>query len=89
MNDILALSIFLIAGCIVGSFVKKLKLPALVGYIIVGIVLGPPLTNIINETIVQDLDFIGVIALGFIAFIIGSRIDIKAIKKRKRGKDLD
>ncbi|MBT3394053.1 MAG: cation:proton antiporter [Waddliaceae bacterium] len=83
MNDILALGLFFLLGYTSSRIMTFLKLPAIIGYIIVGLVLGPSVTNIVNAKIIEDLDFIGYTALGFIAFIIGGRIKISALRKLK------
>lgn len=83
----LALSIF--AGLMMSRVVKPLGLPAVTGYLLAGIVLGPyclgslGVTGLFESmeslsgmaTIVQD------VALGFIAFAIGSEFKLSALKK--------
>jgi len=83
MNNILALSLLLLSGYISGRAMEFIKLPALTGYILVGFLLGPSVSNVIGISTIEGFDFIGLIALGLIAFIIGSKIEIKALKELK------
>lgn len=83
----LALALF--AGLFMSRVVKPLGLPAVTGYLLAGIVLGPyclgslGVTGLFESmeslssmaTIVQD------VALGFIAFAIGSEFKLSALKK--------
>lgn len=88
---ILKLSIVLIVGFIGSLLAKKLKLPSVSGYLVLGLLLGPSLGLIFNgfEGIItleenQMLSFIGEIALGFIALSIGSEFTLKTIRKMGR-----
>lgn len=83
MNDILALSLLILLGYISGRVMEFIKLPALTGYILVGFLLGPSISNVIGISTIEKFDFIGLIALGLIAFIIGSKIEIRALKELK------
>ena len=84
---ILKLSIVLAVGFIGSLIAKKLKLPNVSGYLVLGLFLGPSLGLIFKgfEGIItleenQMLSFISEIALGFIALSIGSEFSIRAVK---------
>ncbi|QSX06192.1 cation:proton antiporter [Sedimentibacter sp. zth1] len=81
MNTILALGIISITSIIVAKLINKLKLPAVTGYLLAGLLIGPYVLNIISETNVKDLSFISDFALGLIAFHVGKGFQIKQIKK--------
>ena len=72
MNLVLAIGIMIIAGFFAGRLAHKLKFPMISGYIVVGILLSPSVLNIISRTSIKDLDIITSIALGIIAYSIGS-----------------
>lgn len=60
------LAIIFIVASITGMIVSKLKQPAIVAYILTGVFLGPHVFGLISdETLVQQLSEIGVIALLF------------------------
>ncbi len=83
----LALALFM--GLFLSRIVKPLKLPAVTGYLIAGVLIGPyclgklGITGIFSNehlmmgtsAIVQD------VALGFIAFAIGTEFKLSALKK--------
>lgn len=83
LNDVLTLSLFVILGHISGRLLERIRLPALIGYILVGFLMGPAIFGFVDRAVIDELDFVGVIALGVIAFVIGGRIEIAEIKKLK------
>ncbi|HHT39388.1 MAG TPA: cation:proton antiporter [Acholeplasmataceae bacterium] len=88
MELLLKVSIVLIVGFIGGKLARRLKLPDVSGYLVLGIILGPSLgfifkdfSGVITNTDQEKLKFIGEIALAFIAFSIGSEFNFKVMKK--------
>lgn len=81
-NEILFdVALLLMAGILCGRLVKKFKLPNVTGYLIAGLLLGPSVFNIISADMVENMNIISDIALGFIAFSIGSEFNLKYFKK--------
>lgn len=85
---IFKISLVLVIGFIGSLIARKLKLPNVSGFLVLGLFLGPSLGLIFNgfEGIItikdnESLKFIGEIALAFIAFSIGSEFALKSIKK--------
>ena len=75
----LAVALFL---CLLsGKVVKQFKLPNVTGYLIIGLLAGPSVVGIINRGMVNNFAIISKIALGFIAFSIGTEFEFKYIKK--------
>ena len=77
------LSLFIIfGGGILGGFVfEKIKLPKLVWYIILGILIGPSLLNIVDETLLSISAYLRQIALIIILTRSGLSLDINNLKK--------
>jgi len=75
----LALSLFL--ALIAGKIVKQVKLPNVTGYLIMGLIAGPYCLKLIPAEIISKLSIIPEIALGFIAFSIGSEFKLSYLKK--------
>ena len=71
METLLSIAIALCAGLLVSRFVKPLKLPAVTGYLIAGILIGPYCLNLVPQRIIDGTDFLSDIALAFIAFSTG------------------
>jgi Kef-type K+ transport system membrane component KefB len=74
-------ALLLMAGILFGRLVKKFKLPNVTGYLIAGLLFGPSVLNVISADMVDNLNIISDIALGFIAFSIGSEFNLKYFKK--------
>ncbi len=77
------LSLFIIFGCgILGGYLfEKIKLPKLVWYIILGILIGPSVFNIIDDTLLSISSHLRQIALVIILTRSGLSLDIKSLKK--------
>ncbi len=66
----------LFAGFILKFYVSdRYKIPAVTIYILMGVVLGISFLKIFNAEALEHLDFISKLALGIIAFIIGSELN--------------
>lgn len=76
------LSVILLATLIGGQFSARLKLPAVVGELLAGIIVGPAVLNLVQPTeIIKVLSDIGVI---FLMFLAGLDSDLKTLKKLLR-----
>ncbi len=88
MQQLLSISIALAAGLFMSRIVKPLKLPAVTGYLVAGILIGPyclGLTGIeglgfTSVSSVSELSILNDIALGFIAFAIGDEFRLDQLK---------
>ena len=81
MDEIaLALGIIVLAGLLSGRLVQKFKIPMVIGFLIIGVVMGPSVLNIITIEMTEGLELIKVFALGVIAYTIGSELNFKKIK---------
>jgi len=74
----------IIAGYFGGRLTRLIKFPMITGYIIVGILLSPSVSNIFSSTTVDDLNMFTSVALGIIAYAIGGRLHLKTIHKMER-----
>ena len=73
------LGLILLSTKLLGLLTKRFKLPQVVGALLAGIVLGPAVFNILNETeFIQQMAELGVIILMFCA---GLETDAKELKK--------
>ncbi len=78
---IIEVAIILFAGILFGRLAKFVKLPNVTGYLIAGLLLGPSFFNLIPNSMVNGFSVISNIALGFIAFSIGSEFNLKYFRK--------
>ena len=80
METLLSLSIALFVGLMMTRVLKTLKLPSVTAYLIAGVVVGPYCLGALNipgigfnsHENVAEFGLISEVALGFIAFAIGS-----------------
>jgi Kef-type K+ transport system membrane component KefB len=72
-----------------GKLIKKTSLPSLIGYMLVGALFGPSFKHfgmeVFTESIQNSLSFITQVALGFVAFSIGSELSMKSLKRLGNG----
>ncbi|WP_164730846.1 cation:proton antiporter [Anoxybacter fermentans] len=80
-NLVLALGILLLAGLAGGIFISRFKLPAVTGYILAGLAVGPAILKLISWEMVEYLKPVNSIALGIIALVIGGELEIKTLRK--------
>ena len=76
-----SIAIILLCGLMVGWMFNKIKLPSLLGMIIVGIILGPHGLNIIDDSILMISGDLRQIALVIILTRAGLSLDISDLKK--------
>lgn len=81
MNTILAVGITLIIGLIGANLAHRLKLPSVVGWIIIGVILGPSVLHLYTGKTLSDLGFISDITLALIGFIVGSQITFGTLRR--------
>lgn len=75
----------MIVGFYMGRVAQRISLPSVVGYMIFGVILGPSILNLIDEPMIEDLSFLTEIALGFVAFTIGSELSLSSLKRLGSG----
>lgn len=85
MNTLALIGLTVVAAYYMGHLAKKIKLPSLIGYMILGVILGRSGLNYFNIELVEELGFINEIALGFVAFSIGIELSISSLKKQGTG----
>ncbi len=82
---LLLVGVIIIISFYAGRSMKFLKLPSIIGYMAVGVMLGPSLFNLLNDVRQEELSFITEIALGFVALSIGIELDLSALRKLGTG----
>ena len=89
MNILLSVSVALLAGLLMTRAFKPFKLPAVTAYLIAGVLIGPYCIGALHieglgfSTMdeVSVLSLVSQVALGFIAFSIGSEFRLSDLKK--------
>lgn len=78
---VLSLGVLLVAGLFGGILINRFKLPAVTGYILAGLIVGPIVFNFVSVDIVEQLQPLNSITLGVIALVIGGELEIKTLRK--------
>jgi Kef-type K+ transport system membrane component KefB/predicted transcriptional regulator len=81
LNALFLLGLALSLGTIGGRVFQKLKIPQVVGYIVIGILLGGSGLNIVDTALIESLMPFNYFALGLIAFVIGGELKKEVFKK--------
>jgi Kef-type K+ transport system membrane component KefB/CBS domain-containing protein len=81
INMLFLLGLALFGGTIGGRVFQKIKIPQVVGYIIIGIIIGQTGFNIVDHKIIQILQPFNYFALGLIGFMIGGELKKKIFVK--------
>ncbi len=76
---IMGLAIFL--GTIGARLFQKLRIPQVVGYIVIGLIIGEPCLKIITSEVVGRMETFNMFALGIIGFMIGGELKLDIFRK--------
>jgi len=79
----------IIAGFLGGVVMRKLRFPRVTGYIVVGVLLSPSVLgslglDFLSKATVDSLDIITNVALGIVAYAIGSTLRLESLRKLGR-----
>ncbi|MCO4763442.1 MAG: cation:proton antiporter, partial [Myxococcales bacterium] len=76
-----AIGFVVLAAFTIAEVGGSLGLPAVTGYIVAGVLLGPYAGNILSEAVVTDMGMFNTLALGLIATTAGLELDARQIQK--------
>ena len=79
-NAIVNLGVIILAGLFMGRLFESFRIPAITGYLVAGLFLGP-ITGFISLEDVSQLAVLSDVALGFIAFQVGNELWFGKLKK--------
>ena len=81
-NPLLLFGLLLFAGFAGGELVRRLfKVPSILGYVLVGLLLGKGGLDVLNGHLVKDAWIFVDVALGLILFELGRRLDLTWLKR--------
>lgn len=84
LNVLLLIGFSLIGGTLGGRLFQKLKIPQVVGYITIGIVIGVSGLKILDVATVKAFEPFNYFALGMIGFMIGGELKLDVLAKYGR-----
>lgn len=80
-NVLLFLGLAVIVAFYIGKLAGMLRLPTIIGYLLVGMVLGPSVLHLISADGLETISFIIDIGLGLVAFSIGMELDFTSLRR--------
>lgn len=80
-NLILLLGLIMFLGALGGRLFQKLRIPQVVGYIVIGVLIGQSGLQLLSVPVITALEPLSSIALSLIGFLIGAELKIGVIKK--------
>lgn len=75
------LGLMLFLGSAGGRIFQRLRIPQVVGYIVVGIIVGSSGFKVLGDPLIAALDPVSTVALTLIGFLVGAELKISVIKK--------
>lgn len=81
MNILLALSIAFAMGLFFSRLIRYIHLPNVTAYLLAGLVVGPYVLGVFTPEMNSDLAIISDVALGFIAYSIGSEFKLSYLRE--------
>jgi len=77
---VFGVGILLMGSYLVGTLAEKVKIPAITGFILAGLLLGPSCFGLVHENLDETLASVTEIALALIALVIGSEFNLKKLR---------
>ena len=84
MNLLLILGIIILLGTVSGRIFKKINLPQITGYIIIGLLIGESFHGFLSGPIMDSFGPLISLALGIIGFMIGAELNFARFKRYSR-----
>lgn len=81
---LVVVGLVLFFGVFAGRLTRKVRLPALMGFMLLGVLFGPSLLGILNHEMMADLEFVTELALGMVALTIGLELNLMVLKQTGR-----
>lgn len=82
MTELGIIALMLFCTAIVGTLAQRFQIPAVIGQIVVGIILGPALLNIVHPN--EILSFLAEIGVIILMFMAGLESDLQLLKRYLR-----
>jgi Kef-type K+ transport system membrane component KefB len=80
MNELASLGLILLVALLAGHLVKFVRLPEVVGYLAVGVIVGPSVMGWVSQENLTTLSVFSQVALGLILFSVGSIFDFQRVQ---------
>jgi len=85
LPEISIIGLITVVGFYFGRIANKFRLPSILGYMLLGAIIGPSFINLLSNPIQKDLLFISQMALGIVAVSIGLELKLSTLKQLGSG----
>lgn len=85
MDILFFIGLAILFGFIWGKISNRFNLPGVVGYLIAGVLLGPSILEIFDVKLLDNIGVLSDLALGIVAFIIGSEMRMSTLRRMGGG----
>jgi Kef-type K+ transport system membrane component KefB len=85
LPSLLVIGVLTLAAFYAGRSMKFIRLPSIVGFMVVGVMLGPGVLGFLTASLQEALSFITSVALAFVAVSIGLELSFADLKRQGRG----
>jgi Kef-type K+ transport system membrane component KefB len=79
-NVFIDIALLVTIGILGGKIAEFFRLPKVTGYIVIGMIAGPNILNLFNESMIEDLKALKILGLGFIGYNVGLEVNFKMLK---------
>lgn len=84
MDSLYYLGLIFVLGSLAGWISKKMKIPSVVGYISLGLIIGPETLDIIPKEFADNSKLIIDLSLSIIAVLVGATLKMRTLKGHKK-----
>jgi len=81
-SHLIIIGIAAVAGLYLGMASRLIRVPSIIGYMLLGVILGVSGFGALDEPKLEGLSFITEVALGFVAFAIGAELNIASLRRQ-------
>lgn len=81
LNGVLLIGVAIFFGTVGARFFQKFRIPQVVGYVVIGLVLGESGFGLVGDETIEALSGFSMFALGIIGFMIGGELRKEIFKK--------
>jgi len=81
LNVLLLLGVAVFGGIIGARIFRRLRIPQIIGSILIGLLIGQSGLRLVCEEVVQTLEPLNYFALGIIGFLIGGELKLEILRK--------
>lgn len=82
-GGLLVFGLLLWLGYLGARIVARFKLPAVTGFLVMGIVIGPSVLGFLSKNMLHDLEIVEPLALGVIVFLIGEELTTRMLRRHR------